>query len=95
MPVIASQSNELKTWTLAQLGNQKAALDLENLQSFSLPQTEEAPPMIVPRLSHDSSVSNLTYRTAESVDEAKLELQELKGKLMKIKEKKDQESLGS
>jgi len=52
--------------------------------------------MIQPRMSHDSTNSYLTYQTAESEkDEGKQELQELKGKLLKIKEKKDQESLGS
>ena len=52
--------------------------------------------MIQPRMSHDSTNSYLTYQTAESEkDDGKQELQELKGKLLKIKEKKDQESLGS
>jgi hypothetical protein len=46
-------------------------------------------------MSEDSSNSYLTYRTAESVDEGKQELQELRDKLIKIKEKKDQEGLGS
>jgi hypothetical protein len=53
-------------------------------------------PEIQPRLSTDSSSSYLTYRTAESEKtDPKQELMALKGKLMKIKEKKDQESLGS
>ena len=57
---------------------------------------EEEIPTIEPRMSHDSTNSYLTYQTAESErEDAKQELQELKGKLLKIKEKKDQESLGS
>ena len=96
MPMVTSNSNELVTWTQRQLAPKKAALDLEQLPRIPSEPVEEEIPTIEPRMSHDSTNSYLTYHTAESErEDAKQELQELKGKLLKIKEKKDQESLGS
>ena len=90
MPIVTSNSHELSNWTKSQLQPKKAALDLKQLPSIPCESVEEDPPTIEPRMSHDSTNSYLTYQTAESEkDDAKQELQELKGKLLKIKEKKD------
>ena len=71
--MVASNSNELRNWTKSQLKSdgKKAALDLENLPSQNIPadSVEEEPPMIEPRMSHDSTNSYLTYQTAESEKE--------------------------
>ena len=77
MPIVTSNSHELSNWTKTQLQPKKAALDLEQLPSIPTPceSVEEEPPLVEPRLSHDSTNSYLTYQTAESEkDDSKQEL---------------------